>query len=56
MKRLGEMQAKVKTVEKSVIDQYHSNIKKRREIEEKLLEHDQIAQYQIIKLDPMKEI
>lgn len=30
MKRLGEAETKVKTIEKSVFDEYNSNIKKRR--------------------------
>jgi hypothetical protein len=56
IKRLGEAETKVKTIEKGVFEEYNNNIKKRRELEEKLLETDEVARYQIIPLDPMKEI
>lgn len=33
MKRLGDIESKIKTIEKSVFEEYHSNLKKRRDME-----------------------
>ena len=56
MRRLGDMETKLKTIEKSVFEEYQNNLKKRRELEEKVIEKDPVAKLQIVPLDPMKEI
>ena len=36
--RLGEFESKIKTIEKTIFEEYQTNVKKRREFEDKLLE------------------
>lgn len=52
---MGEFDSKIKTIEKSVFEDYHTNVKKKREFEDKLLEHYPALKNQIISLDPFKE-
>jgi hypothetical protein len=53
-KRLGDIESKIKTVEKSIFDEYQSNHKKRKEMEEKLLESEPHYKNHLVTLDPMK--
>jgi hypothetical protein len=55
-KKLGDIESKIKTIEKSIFEEYNSNFKKRREMEEKLVEADPVYKNLLVPLDPMKEI
>ena len=55
-KKLGDIESKIKTIEKSVFEDYQTNFKKRREMEEKLLEENPDMADRIVSLDPMKDI
>lgn len=55
-KKLGDIESKIKTIEKSIFEEYSSNLKKRREMEEKLLDSDPNYKNLLVPLDPMKEI
>ncbi len=55
-KKLGDIESKIKTIEKSIFEEYSTNIKKRREMEEKLVESDPHIKNLLVPLDPMKEI
>lgn len=56
MKRLGDIESKIKTIEKSIFEDYQSNVKKRRETEEKLLEAEPYYRQLIVPLDPLRDI
>jgi hypothetical protein len=55
-KKLGDIESKIKTIEKSIFEEYSSNFKKRREQEEKLLEAEPAYKNLLVSLDPLKDL
>jgi hypothetical protein len=55
-KKLGDIESKIKTIEKTIFEEYATNFKKRREMEEKLLDSDPAARSALLPLDPLRDI
>lgn len=52
VKRGGELEGRIKNVEKNVFDELHNNEKKRKEIEKKWMDRDPNLKNVLIELDP----